>query len=58
MYFHCVWQDELGQQRIPKPSKSLLSNPLHHTPLLGLPSLQKCVCEILGEIWFGVRFEI
>ena len=25
---------------------------------LGLPSLQKCVCDILGEIWFGVRFEI
>ena len=25
---------------------------------LGLPSLQKCVCEIFGEIWFGIRFEI
>ena len=24
---------------------------------LGLPSLQKCVCEICGEIWFGIRFE-
>ena len=26
--------------------------------VLGLPSLQKGVCEIFGEIWFGVRFEI
>ena len=26
--------------------------------LLGPPSLQKCVCEIFGEIWFGIRFEI
>ena len=26
--------------------------------ILGLPSLQKCVCEIFGEIWFGIRFEI
>ena len=25
---------------------------------LGLPSLQKCVCEIFGEIWAGIRFEI
>ena len=25
---------------------------------LGLPSLQKCVCEMFGEIWFGIRFEI
>ena len=28
------------------------------TRTLGLPSLQKCVCEIFGEIWFGIRFEI
>ena len=26
--------------------------------VLGLPSLQKCVCEIFGEIWFGIHFEI
>ena len=26
--------------------------------MLGLPSLQKCVCEIFGEIWFEIRFEI
>ena len=25
---------------------------------LGLPSLQKCVCEIFGEISCGIRFEI
>ena len=30
----------------------------HVCHLLGLPSLQKCVCEIFGEIWFGIRFEI
>ena len=26
--------------------------------LLGLPSLQKCVCEIWFGIWFGIWFEI
>ena len=25
---------------------------------LGLPSLQKCVCDNFGEIWFGIWFEI
>ena len=37
-------QEPMGLQQEPGPSQ------LHET--LGLPSLQKCVCEIFGEIWF------
>ena len=31
---------------------------LFHVSKLGLPSLQKCVCDIFSELWFGIRFDI
>ena len=42
------------------PSRRIWGSFLEKHPVyvLGLPSLQKCVCEIFGEIWFGIWFEI
>ena len=38
-------------------SQKATKGPHPHT-FSGLPSLQKCVCEIFGDIWFEIRVEI